>query len=183
MIADSLARVRKDFDAFLEEKINLDWNEQRQRICEHFGLVPKEDKGLGDTRAAGPRPSQGAFGSRGSRSVFGRSALEKSVIGSPNTGLGSSRFFSGSQSRNESVAMDAADTQFLREKIGYFATRVQHLNEARLRKQAFQILHEFAEVEGVASTDVCFTSGLPSLFHTDLSLGTSPAGRSLSSVD
>jgi nuclear pore complex protein Nup93 len=155
--------VRKDFDTFLEEKINLDWNEQRQRICEHFGLVPKEDKGLGDSRAAGgPRPSESAFGSRGRRSVFGRSALEKSVIGSPSTGLGSSRFFSGSPGRNDSVPMEAADTRFIREKIGYFATRVQHLNEARLRKQAFPILHEFAEVEGVASTDVCFTSDPPS---------------------
>lgn len=158
MIADSLARVRKDFDDFLEDKVNVDWEDQRQRIYEHFGLAAKDDRkgtsAFGRT-TAGPKAPE-AFASRGKRSVFGRSALGKSVIGSPSTGPGSSRLLSKTvNGGNGDVAMETGDTRFTRDKIGHFASKVQTLNEARLQKHAFPLLHQFAEVESLGAGEVC----------------------------
>jgi len=45
MVAESLSRVHRDFDAFLEEKVSLNWDGQRQKIFRHFGLVQKDDVG------------------------------------------------------------------------------------------------------------------------------------------
>ena len=156
MVADSLARVRKDFDSFLEEKVNLDWEDQRQRIYEHFGLAPKDDRKAGGSfgRATVGAKGPDGFASRGKRSVFGRSALGKSVIGSPSFGPGSSRLLSKpANGGNGDMSMDAGDSRFTREKIGHFAGKVQSLNEARLQKFAFPLLHQFGEVESLG--EVC----------------------------
>nr|7TBI_G1 Chain G1, Nic96 R2 [Saccharomyces cerevisiae]7TBI_G2 Chain G2, Nic96 R2 [Saccharomyces cerevisiae]7TBJ_G1 Chain G1, NUP93 R2 [Homo sapiens]7TBJ_G2 Chain G2, NUP93 R2 [Homo sapiens]7TBK_G1 Chain G1, NUP93 R2 [Homo sapiens]7TBK_G2 Chain G2, NUP93 R2 [Homo sapiens]7TBL_G1 Chain G1, NUP93 R2 [Homo sapiens]7TBL_G2 Chain G2, NUP93 R2 [Homo sapiens]7TBM_G1 Chain G1, NUP93 R2 [Homo sapiens]7TBM_G2 Chain G2, NUP93 R2 [Homo sapiens] len=37
MIADGLERSARDFDAFLEENVTLEWEAQRKRIYQHFG--------------------------------------------------------------------------------------------------------------------------------------------------
>ncbi|EAS29773.3 nuclear pore protein [Coccidioides immitis RS] len=163
MIADSFARVRRDFDAFLEEKVNLNWDEQRHKIFEHFGLAPKSEAS-GDRLGETTRDS-GAFGASKSvrfgadlgqrpasstrRSVFGRSALSKSVIGSTISGGDVAQIFSPTAS-----SLQAADTRFLREKMGHFATKVQRLNEARSQEKAFPVLHEFAETEKLTISDV-----------------------------
>nr|7MVU_B Chain B, Nucleoporin NIC96 [Thermochaetoides thermophila DSM 1495]7MVV_B Chain B, Nucleoporin NIC96 [Thermochaetoides thermophila DSM 1495]7MVY_B Chain B, Nucleoporin NIC96 [Thermochaetoides thermophila DSM 1495]7MVZ_B Chain B, Nucleoporin NIC96 [Thermochaetoides thermophila DSM 1495]7TBI_J1 Chain J1, Nic96 R2 [Saccharomyces cerevisiae]7TBI_J2 Chain J2, Nic96 R2 [Saccharomyces cerevisiae]7TBJ_J1 Chain J1, NUP93 R2 [Homo sapiens]7TBJ_J2 Chain J2, NUP93 R2 [Homo sapiens]7TBJ_J3 Chain J3, N len=38
MIADGLERSARDFDAFLEENVTLEWEAQRKRIYQHFGI-------------------------------------------------------------------------------------------------------------------------------------------------
>ncbi|KAK2748205.1 hypothetical protein FQN55_004481 [Onygenales sp. PD_40] len=166
IVAESLARVRKDFDNFLEEKVNLNWDEQRQKIYEHFGLTPKDDSSRAnlDSTARGAFGKSSAFGrpdmARGAesgarRSVFGRSALGKSVIGSPSVNGRGSQAFGDSFIRNEAGAgIQTTDSHFLREKIKYFAGKVQTLNEARLQERVFPILHEFAEIETLAGGDV-----------------------------
>lgn len=163
MIAESFARVRRDFDAFLEEKVNLNWDEQRQRIYEHFGLASRGEAG-GEGLGATARGS-GAFGATKSvwfatgpgqqptsstrRSVFGRSGLSKSVIGSTIGSGDAAQIFSPT-----ATSMQSADTRFLREKMGYFAAKVQSLNEARSQEKSFPVLHEFAEIEKLTISDV-----------------------------
>ncbi|RAH52882.1 nuclear pore protein [Aspergillus piperis CBS 112811] len=162
MINESLARTQKDFDSFLEEKVDMDWEEQRRKIFQHFGLAQKDD-GAGDIRGSfgrtmrrpkqfGPASTNGPTPS-GRRSVFGRSALEKSVIGTPGTGTASLRLFEDSTERNEGAG-GHSDLRFLREKMGYYADKVRQLNSARLHTRAFPILHEFSDVEGHAGGDV-----------------------------
>jgi nuclear pore complex protein Nup93 len=164
MIAESLARVRRDFDAFLEEKVNLNWEEQRQKIYEHFGLNygadtldPTAKGSFGRTTAASG--SRAGFGSsRGhasatSRSVFGRSGLDKSVIGYPGDGAASSQL-TDPVTRSDGANIQSPDTRLLREKIGYFAVKVQQLNEARLQEKVYPVLHEFADTEKLAGGDV-----------------------------
>ncbi|KAJ5806962.1 hypothetical protein N7474_010554 [Penicillium riverlandense] len=159
MIAESLARSQRDFDAFLEEKVDMDWEDQRQKIFHHFGLSQK-DAG-GDLKAT----ARGAFGrstrqskltgsssahgptAASRRSVFGRSGLEKSVIGTPGAGLASRQLFEDPAERNEGTTVHSADLRFLREKMGHYAEKVQQLNTVRLQKQIYPILHEFADVE------------------------------------
>jgi nuclear pore complex protein Nup93 len=168
MVAESLARVHRDFDDFLEEKVNLNWDEQRRRIFQHFGLSPKDDV-TGDNaalrgsfgRASRQAKQPGTFtprelGPSGSRSVFGRSALEKSVIGLPGDSLASSQIFWDPNERNDGTSNHSLDNRFLREKMGYFADKVRHMNGARLEERPFAAFHEFVEVEEHAGGDVGF---------------------------
>lgn len=174
MIAESLSRAHRDFDAFLEDKVDLDWEEQRRKIFQHFGLAQSHDN-AGDTMGATVKGSTGRFmrqskqpgsvlsqsPSQGSRrSVFGRSGLEKSVIGTPGTGFSRPQIFEDPAERNEGPSVHAPDFRFLREKMGYYADRVQLLNSARLQAQTFPILHEFSAVEQHAGRDVSWDSKL-----------------------
>ena len=162
MITESLARTNRDFDLFLEEKVDMDWEEQRRKIFQHFGLAQKDD-GVDDARAGfgrsvrrskqfGPASANGPT-STSRRSVFGRSALEKSVIGTPGTGTASIRLFEDPMDRNEGAG-GHSDLRFLREKMGYYADKVRQLNSARLHTKTFPILHEFSDVEGHVGGDV-----------------------------
>lgn len=168
MIAESLARSHRDFDVFLEEKVDLDWEEQRRKIFQHFGLTQSHDgmeESLGATMksSAGRTMKQsrqpGSFLSPGQmagsrRSVFGRSGLEKSVIGTPGTGFSRPQIFEDPAECNEGPAAHIPDFRFLREKMGHYADRVQLLNSARLQAYTFPILHEFSSVEQQAGGDV-----------------------------
>jgi nuclear pore complex protein Nup93 len=159
MIAESLARAQRDFDSFLEEKVDLDWEEQRHRIFQHFGLSQKEDS-AGDSGPSFGRSTrqanQSTYGPSGAtrRSVFGRSGLDKSVIGTPGTGKPSHQLFDDPSARTEGPIFQTLDIRFLREKMGYYADKVQSLNSTRLQKRSFPILHEFSDVEKHAGGDV-----------------------------
>lgn len=173
MIAESLARAHRDFDAFLEEKVDLDWEEQRRKIFQHFGLAQSSDSMGATTKGSAGRsmrqfrqpgsmlPSGQSPGSR--RSVFGRSGLEKSVIGTPGTGFARPQIFEDPAERSEGQAIHSPDFRFLREKMGYYADRVQLLNSARLQGHAFPVLHEFSSVEQHAGGDVSSSSRILAL--------------------
>ncbi|RDW67094.1 linker nucleoporin NIC96 [Aspergillus mulundensis] len=160
MVAESLARAQRDFDSFLEEKVDLNWEEQRHRIFKHFGLSQKDnpagDSGPSFGRSTrqpnhfGPASTHGV--SR--RSVFGRSGLEKSVIGTPGTGKPSHQLFDEPMERTDGSGFQTMDLRFLREKMGYYADKVQSLNSARLQARSFPVMHEFSEVEKHAGGDV-----------------------------
>ncbi|KAF2969852.1 hypothetical protein GQX73_g3697 [Xylaria multiplex] len=164
MIADGLERSARDFDNFLEDNITMEWDAQRKRIYEHFGIKPR-DEGLGDHTMGTPgRESSGGFGRsrrnpKASRtatpsvkgSVFGRSALQKSVIGTPSKiGPHQPEFKDVEDAAGSPTAAPNGshiDDRFIREKQGKLAERVRDLNLARLEKTPYPILHELAEVE------------------------------------
>ena len=165
MVTESLARSQKDFDAFLADKIDLDWEEQRRRIFQHFGLMRKEDdaKDILDTAMRGSfgrstksskqRPSS-HYPPTASRSVFGRSGLAKSVIGVPASGSTGPRVFEDPSERADARTTRPSDFQFLREKMGQYAEKVQRLNLARVQGFNFPIFHEFSDVEKNVGGDV-----------------------------
>ena len=175
MIAESLSRAQRDFDTFLEEKVDMDWEDQRRKIFQHFGLSQRDGSTAGDLKSttrgafgrsarqskqAGASQAQGPSGAS-RRSVFGRSALEKSVIGTPGTGLASRQLFEDPSERNEGPAVSSPDLRFLREKMGHYADKVQNLNVARLQGQAYPILHQFAQVELQNGGDVRTSNSSP----------------------
>lgn len=175
MIAESLSRAQRDFDTFLEEKVDMDWEDQRRKIFQHFGLSQKDGSAAGDMKSttrgafgrsarqskqAGASQAQGASAAS-RRSVYGRSALDKSVIGTPGTGLASRQLFEDPSERNEGLAAPSPDLRFLREKMGNYAEKVQNLNMARLQGQAYPILHEFAQVELQTGGDVRILTSSP----------------------
>lgn len=168
MIAEGLARTHRDFDMFLENKVNMDWEAQRKKIFQHFGLAQK-DEHVGDAFGATQKGSFGRsakqsrhFGATSPhgpstpsrRSVFGKSGLEKSVIGTPGAGLAFSQLVENQAERSDGPVLSTPDFRFLQEKMGHYAEKVQVLNSARLQAQSYPILHEFSEVEKRAGGDV-----------------------------
>lgn len=159
MVAESLSRARRDFDTFLEEKVDLDWEEQRQNIFHHFGLSQKDATGgqnsttrggfgraSRQSKQVGTGPTNGLSGAS-RRSVFGRSGLEKSVIGIPGGGLAGRQIFEDPTERNERATPHSPDLRFQREKMGHYAEKVQQLNIARLQRKCYPVLDEFSSVE------------------------------------
>ncbi|KAH0558466.1 hypothetical protein GP486_004879, partial [Trichoglossum hirsutum] len=178
LIADGLDRSAKDFDAFLEKNVTMEWDAQRRRIYEHFGLVPRNAGGrdADDIYSPGGGSTRGGFGrstrrgrtqDRGSAnrsathaggSVFGASSMSKSVIGAPTTaGTGRAPLFADVAEKAAGAGLGGSlgglDDRFLREKQTSFAETVGKLNEARLEGKVFPVLGEFASVESQSSAD------------------------------
>ncbi|EFR05537.1 meiotically up-regulated 87 protein [Nannizzia gypsea CBS 118893] len=181
MIAESLSRARRDFDTFLEDKVSLNWDEQRQKIYEHFGLVSKDDTGTGTGSFGFSRRDQGGkadkdehagYQSTSRRSVFGRSGLSKSIIGSASVG-GAGSIFADSTTRSTLLPQQGSDSRSMREKIGHFGSKVQKLNEMRLQERTFPVLREFAEAQKVADSDA--PKQLLEAYHALISITNEPA--------
>lgn len=169
MIAEGITRAQRNFDAYLEENIDINWGVQRKKIYEHFGLVPRGSEKLSDSTSYPSPGIKGSFGrsTRGgrgstaerqrqgasSRSVFGRSGMQKSVIGTPGVGIGNAMVF-GDGVEKYGQNLPVQDDRFLREKQANFAQKVQRLNEARLKDLCYPVLQEFGSVEGQAGGDV-----------------------------
>ncbi|KAI2632012.1 Nup93/Nic96-domain-containing protein [Hypoxylon sp. NC1633] len=153
MIADGLERSARDFDSFLEDNITMEWEAQRKRIYEHFGIKTKDDGSAEGPSGASGRESHAGFAPGIKASTFGRSNLQKSVIGTPSK-IGSHQpEFTDVQDAtgSQGSALNGAasvDDRFVREKQGKLAERIRQLNLARIEKQPYPILHELAQVAG-----------------------------------
>ena len=157
MIADGVARSQRDFDAFLQEHIDMDWEAQRKKIYEHFGLNPKNSG-----RSLGPGADRGGFGRSSrrdrdangdgsrrtpmNRSIYKDSSLHKSVIGTPEVGGGKVQAF-GESADGQEVRPPMQDDRYKREKQSRFAEKIQKLNDARLEKENYPLLGELLSVE------------------------------------
>ena len=172
MIQDGLARSIQDFDTFLEDHITMEWDTQRQRIYQHFGITPRAgDDHARSSFAASNGASQAGFGrSRRSKaaaaassrtngaqseSKFGRSNMARSVIGAAGpVGSGAQPLFADVEKNMEShgVAVASPRDRTHREKESKYTDKVRSLNSARLQKRPFPVCNEFASVV-VASGD------------------------------
>lgn len=168
MIADGLERSVRDFDSFLEENVSMEWEAQRRRIYEHFGIKARDADGPRRSSLSTARDDAGGFGrSKRSRnnaaatgadapdratqrnSVFGRSSMLRSVIGSPSRiGTHGAQFVdvemvsqSGSGNGIASIS-----ERFLDDKQRQFIEKVHSLNDSRLMNLPYPIMHEFADV-------------------------------------
>lgn len=170
LISESLNRSARDFDAFLERHVTMDWDAQRQRIYEHFGLVPKgetialddgsdeEAGGAGFGRSTRLGRGQTVNGTQKDsplgRSLFKASHLQKSVLGSPGRpGTDQATLFADVADKATKTGSMVVDDRFLREKEGRYADKVQQLNEARLQGKFYPILREFASTESESGGD------------------------------
>ena len=159
MIQESLDRVNREVDEYLEETLAINFDEQRQRIMEHFGLVPKDagkegsDSNSGSFGRSAKKSTNGFQDSTpgGARSMFGRSGLDKSLIGTPGLGASTATFFGDQVAGTSGISVRGAEDRFIRDKEQQFAEKVKQLNQSRDRKQAYPVLKAFAEVEDNAS--------------------------------
>ena len=179
MISEGLERAQRNFDAYLEETIDINWELQRKKIYEHFGLVAKHGE-ASDDPASSPNV-KGSFGQstrRGrtnnanrpgqstlNRSIFGPSSVQKSVIGTPGGGSRNATNFADVVDRN-APALAVSDDRFMREKQRKFAEKVQMLNSARLDEKPYPVLQEFKSIESQPGGEVS-TQAFGSRFLTD----------------
>ncbi|KAL8916765.1 MAG: hypothetical protein Q9172_006131, partial [Xanthocarpia lactea] len=161
MIAEGIERAHRNFDAYLDENIDINWEAQRKKIYEHFGLVSngsERSDAPAQSMSPGPKGSFGRSTRRGrttngdqskqstlGRSIFGQSSLQKSVIGTPNTAYKTASLFADVEDRSDQGAV--SDDRFSREKQTKFAEKVQALNRERLQERPYRILHEFKAVQ------------------------------------
>lgn len=177
MISEGLERAQRNFDAYLDENVDINWELQRKKIHEHFGLVPKRGEASDDL--ATTSSVSGSFGKstrRGrinnanhfgqttlNRSIFGQSSVQMSVIGTPGVGSGNATLFVDVAEKN-AAAPAVQDDRFMREKQRKFAEKVQMLNRARLDEINYPVLQEMKSIEtqpgGEVSTRVFMTSSL-----------------------
>lgn len=156
IIDEGIQRAHRQFDLFLEENVDINWDLQRKKIYEHFGLV-KASASLDEFSS----PVKGSFGKstrrgRGgksagtgqslNRSIFGNSGLQKSVIGSPSIGAGGASLFADVADKTGEKPT-AQNDRLTREKELKLAGKVHDLNRTRLQEAPFPILHEFLSVE------------------------------------
>lgn len=166
MISDGLARSVRDFDAFLEDNVTMEWDAQRKRIYQHFGINPTNTPrgGARSSFAASASENPTAFGrsrrskaaalsgSRGNdgggESTLGKSNLQKSVIGAAApVGTGHQVLFTDVEKKMEaSGVVPGPQDRFQRDKQNKYAEKVQNLNVARLQKRPYAICHEFSSV-------------------------------------
>ena len=167
MISEGLERAQRNFDIFLEENVDINWELQRKKIYEHFGLTSKVAEASDDlvrtpgvngkfgmtTRRREKHNSDGPGQSTLNRSLFGQSSLQKSVIGAPVAGPGNASLFADIAEKNAS-APAVQDDRFLRDKQRKFAEKVQMLNRARLAETPFAVLQELKSVESQPGGEV-----------------------------
>lgn len=164
MIAEGLEQSKKDFDNFLEDNIQMEWDAQRKRIYEHFGLGRQADNFGASVSGIGMPAERGAFGrskrkGRGfgaSTSVagvsFGASAMSKSVIGAPSA-AGGGRVNGFADSNGPRSVSPVPESRFMRDKQEKYAAKVKELNISRLEEKPYPVMAEFAEIEKQSATD------------------------------
>lgn len=166
MINEGLEQSKRDFDNFLENTVQMNWDAQRRKIYEHFGL--SRPAGEGDGTSGQPQEESGAFGRSTRRSKFGRLSLgmsfgangmQRSVLG--NSAARASFRGSVSEGTDKGASAGAAiDSEGLdRVRQEAYAERIQELNAARHQEQCYPLLHKLAEVEDQRGNDVglfCF---------------------------
>lgn len=161
MVAESLARVHRDFDAYLEEHLSINFDEQRQKIMEHFGLAqkkdgPAEDPTSQESFGRSTKRGRSQFGGThsGTRSVLGKSGLEKSIIGSPGVRGSTMNIFADGPESGVVSSPKKGDDRITRDKVSILADKVQRLNQARLSEKSYPLLEELALAEQFGGNDV-----------------------------
>lgn len=151
MISDGLERSVRDFDNFLEDNVAMEWDAQRKRIYDHFGIKPRENGaaresqgGFGRSRRSKAQ-SGGARASRGS--VLGNSAMHRSVIGAPSRIGTHESEFTDVDHAAETRKKGAMEDRAMRERQLKLAEKVRNLNLCRLDNRPFPIFHELCKIE------------------------------------
>jgi nuclear pore complex protein Nup93 len=156
MIQEGLEQSKRDFDNFLEETVQMNWDAQRLKIYEHFGLgKPAENL---NTSAGASQSTRGTFGrsSRGrglgassSTMAFGASGLQKSVLGNSSMRVPVNNRSTSSEDTTAGPRIHLED-RANRERQEVYAKKIKELNESRSAVECYPILHELCAVEDLA---------------------------------
>lgn len=159
MIAEGVERAHRNFNNFLDENVDMNWELQRKKIYQHFGLVSRVTDDGGTYSSPGEKGSFGRSSNRArpsnpvkldqkklNRSFFLNPSLQKSVIGTPGVGTPNSILFADVAEKAD-ILIKSQDDRFTRSKQAKFAQIVHSLNEARLQENPFPLLEEFSSLD------------------------------------
>lgn len=160
LIQEGLEQSKRDFDSFLEDNVQIEWDKQRQRIYEHFGLG-RQSEDMAASQSAFGGTARGAFGrSRKGRSmgpkasINGASTFGASTAGASVIGNGQSVLHGREGSEKAALGGHAGPRdRYERDKQERFMDEVKKLNDTRQREASFSVLHAFSGVEKAAGTE------------------------------
>lgn len=147
MLRETMERVYQDVDRSIEESLGIDFDEQKRRIMQHFGLI------AADSDEPAPTSSFGASKSKsGRRSIFGRSGLDKSLIGNASS-MSTSAF--GTSNQNLAPGLNKRQNiRDVRDKERNFMKKVEAMNIKRRDDETYKVFAEFKAVEQSVPGDV-----------------------------
>lgn len=176
-IEDGMRRTSRDFDSFVAKNVTMEWEAQKQRIFEHFGLAPRNA-----TPAIGATQSDFGNSTFGGLSAFGVSSFGRSKLGTsfgPGKGsvwakstLGTSVFGRPTAATNAAgVAttgklfsdIDPTRQMELNRQVQLrqqqFALAVKKMNEVRLSAgtadgSVFPVMKVFGDITGASGNDM-----------------------------
>ncbi|KAF2153705.1 NIC-domain-containing protein [Myriangium duriaei CBS 260.36] len=156
LVEQVLSDAKKDFDDFLEEHVQMEWDMQRRRIYEHFGLAKKGEEETVDFDLSASAGGRGAFGRSSRRSKLGGSTigLTKSVLGNPSMrGSRPPGFNDVAEKASTANLQPAPEDRMQRDKQDRYAEKVKSLNVSRLEETVYPLLQSFADVEAQPSVE------------------------------
>jgi nuclear pore complex protein Nup93 len=171
LISEGLEQSKRDFDSFLEDNVQMEWDSQRRRIYEHFGLAkPAESQDAGASFGQTSSPAaRSSFGRSTRKSRLGASAssangmsfvasgLNRSVIGSGSVkGSGRPAGFSD-VTDSAGVKGYSVNDRYQRDKQEKYADKIKQLNLSRLREAPYPLLANLADVEKESGSEVSLT--------------------------
>jgi nuclear pore complex protein Nup93 len=150
---------KRDFDRFIEENLQINWDEKRREIYEHFGIVKKTDKTEASFEGTATEGARGAFGRSSRRAPFGASGGAASRMGSKSvlgaTGRQTSRIsqFNDVAEKTPAGLQNVTDNRMLRDKQDKYSNKVKELNISRIEGRLYPLLHSFVDVEAQPSPE------------------------------
>ena len=168
MINEGLERAHRNFNSYLEEHVDINWEIQRRKIHAHFGLLTRGSESTFEEASAPPN-DRGSFGrstrrgrlgesgrpghSSTGRSIFGNANLQKSVIGSPSVGSDKAAVFTD-MPETSGMGSSAQDDRFMRDRQDEFGGKINKMNESRLRGARFALIRELKSVQSQPGGEV-----------------------------
>lgn len=162
LIQEGMEQSKRDFDTFLEDNVQIEWDKQRQRIYEHFGLGRQSEEMAASQSTFGTSTARGAFGrsTRKGRSMGPKAAAATngaSTFGATSGGppvLGNSQGILNGRDSSERSGLggqSGPQDRHVRDKQEKFMDEVKNLNEMRQREGPFAVLHAFSAVESAGA--------------------------------
>ncbi|KAL7276192.1 nuclear pore complex subunit [Rhizina undulata] len=176
-IEDGMRRTARDFDSFVAKNVTMEWEAQKQRIFEHFGLAPRATgspagAGAQDTSFSGGLSAFGASsfgksklgasvsGGSFSQSIWAKSAMGTSVLGRSTVGPSASATgYQGSLFPDIDPSRQIEMSRPVQIRQQQFATAVKNMNEVRqgavnAHGANFPVMKTFADITSKSGNDM-----------------------------
>lgn len=112
-----LSSAAKDFDTFVNQKLNSDWTQRKDEVRENFGILVQSKAKLGDVNVAPLNPETPTWGNR-----------KSSILNSGKSSL------------------NVNENYMVREKFENYAKVIHRFNNARQAGQPFPLTKEFLDI-------------------------------------
>lgn len=158
LVQEALEDSKRSFDAFIEENLQVNWDQKRREIFEHFGIVKKSEEAEASFEGTATNGARGAFGRSSRRGRLGASASAsamgtRSVLGATARQTARMSQFNDVAEKAPAGLQPVTEDRMLRDKQDKYSNKVRELNIARIESRLYPLLHNFADVEAQPSAE------------------------------